>query len=77
MEPDELEETCALDIADRGKTSLDRVGYFLNMTRERVRQLEEMIIDDLQTAAPDLHEDIREHCAERERYKPATIQVKE
>lgn len=37
---DELVETCALDVADKGPHTLDVVGQLLNVTRERVRQLE-------------------------------------
>lgn len=36
----EMEETCALDIADRGGITLEEVGMIMNLTRERVRQLE-------------------------------------
>ena len=36
----EMEETCALDIADRGGITLEEVGQIMNLTRERVRQLE-------------------------------------
>jgi hypothetical protein len=32
--------SCALDVADQGGTTLDRVGDLLAMTRERVRQIE-------------------------------------
>lgn len=32
--------TCALDVADRGGTTLEDLGALLNMTRERVRQIE-------------------------------------
>jgi hypothetical protein len=39
-EPWELSETCALDVADRGGVTLEEVGGWLNLTRERVRQLE-------------------------------------
>lgn len=42
LEPDELpaESSCALDIADRGGLTLEAVGEVLNLTRERVRQVE-------------------------------------
>ncbi len=40
LEPDELVETCSLDIADRGGVTLEEVGALMNLTRERVRQLE-------------------------------------
>lgn len=36
----ELPETCALDIADRGGITLEEVGDIMNLTRERIRQLE-------------------------------------
>jgi hypothetical protein len=36
----DMPETCALDIADRGGVTLDEVGEIMNLTRERVRQLE-------------------------------------
>lgn len=39
-EPWELEETCALDVADRGGETLERVGQLVGLTRERVRQIE-------------------------------------
>jgi hypothetical protein len=41
MEPDELVETCALDVADEGGATLEEVGALMNVTRERVRQIEE------------------------------------
>jgi len=40
QEPWELEETCALDVAERGGVTLEEVGEILNLTRERVRQVE-------------------------------------
>jgi hypothetical protein len=36
----ELTETCALDIAERGGITLEEVGDIMNLTRERIRQLE-------------------------------------
>jgi len=36
----ELTETCALHVAARGGITLDEVGEVMNLTRERVRQLE-------------------------------------
>lgn len=40
LEPWELTETCALDVADRGGVTLEEVGVLSNRTRERVRQEE-------------------------------------
>jgi hypothetical protein len=37
---DAMRDTCALDVADRGGETLDEVGASMNLTRERVRQLE-------------------------------------
>jgi len=39
-EPWELTETCSLDVTDRGGVTLEEVGIAMNLTRERVRQLE-------------------------------------
>lgn len=36
----EMGESCALDIADRGGTTLEDVGAIMNLTRERIRQVE-------------------------------------
>ena len=36
----DMNETCALDIADRGGTTLEEVGAIMNLTRERIRQVE-------------------------------------
>jgi hypothetical protein len=36
----EMVETCALDVADRGGTTLEEVGAIMNLTRERIRQVE-------------------------------------
>lgn len=51
VEPWDLAETCALDIADRGAVVLDAVGGILNITRERARQVEVSGLFKLQGAA--------------------------
>jgi DNA-directed RNA polymerase sigma subunit (sigma70/sigma32) len=43
----ELEETCALDVAERGGITLEEVGEILNLTRERIRQLEVTALDKM------------------------------
>lgn len=40
LEPHELRETCSLDVADRDGVTLEEIGRILNLTRERVRQIE-------------------------------------
>ncbi len=40
LEPWELKQTCALDVADDGGHTLEEVGDITNLTRERIRQLE-------------------------------------
>jgi len=40
LEPEEMVESCALDVADRGGVTLEELGEKLNTTRERVRQIE-------------------------------------
>lgn len=40
LEPWELRDTCALDVADRGGITLEAVGEIFNLTRERIRQVE-------------------------------------
>lgn len=40
LEPHELAESCSLDVAERGGHTLDEVGLLMNVTRERIRQVE-------------------------------------
>lgn len=40
LELHEMAETCALDVAERGGAILADVGSLMNVTRERVRQIE-------------------------------------
>ena len=46
----EMAETCALDVADRGGVTLEEVGEILNLTRERIRQVEVRGLLSLKTA---------------------------
>jgi hypothetical protein len=36
----EMKETCSLDIADKSGITLEEVGEIMNLTRERIRQVE-------------------------------------
>lgn len=40
LEPHQMGESCALDVADRGGETLEEVGAIMNLTRERIRQVE-------------------------------------
>jgi hypothetical protein len=44
---EDLSDTCALDVADRGGSTLEEVGSMLNLTRERVRQIERSTMEKL------------------------------
>jgi hypothetical protein len=52
LEPWELGETCALDVADRGGITLEEVGEIMNLTRERIRQVEVRGLLKLKMASP-------------------------
>jgi hypothetical protein len=45
----ELEETCSLDVAERGGLTLEAVGRLVNVTRERLRQMETAALLKLRT----------------------------
>lgn len=38
--PEHMSDSCVLDVADRDGQTLHEVGQILNLTRERIRQLE-------------------------------------
>ena len=44
----ELEDTCALDLADQGGMTLDGVGQVMNLSRERIRQLERKMAAEIE-----------------------------
>jgi len=50
----EMTESCALDVADRGGATLEDVGAIMNLTRERIRQLEVKALAKL-SALGDMH----------------------
>ncbi|MEO1267573.1 MAG: sigma factor-like helix-turn-helix DNA-binding protein [Myxococcota bacterium] len=52
----ELAETCALDVAERGGTTLEDVGELLNLTRERIRQVEVLGLEKLRASYSDDNE---------------------
>lgn len=56
IEPDELEPSCALDLADNGVRSLEEIGELLNLTRERTRQIFETALHKLRLAGRNLKE---------------------
>lgn len=53
LQPDEMEETCVLDAVDRNLDgmTLEEIGNRMNITRERVRQIEKDIITKLRRRA--------------------------
>ena len=56
VDPMELAESCALDLVADGSRTLDEVADRLNLTRERVRQIEEAALAKLQAAGVDPEE---------------------
>lgn len=49
----ELEQTCALDVAEKGGITLEEVGEIMNLTRERIRQVETRGLVKLREATDD------------------------
>lgn len=59
LEPGEMLESCVLDVTDRGPATLEQVGEIMNLTRERVRQVE---VTGLAKLARAHGETLREHA---------------
>ena len=49
----ELPYTCALDVAEKGGITLEEVGEIMNLTRERIRQVETRGLMKLRVATDD------------------------
>jgi hypothetical protein len=49
----ELAQSCALDVAQQGGITLEEVGEILNLTRERIRQVEVRGLEKLREAGGD------------------------
>lgn len=50
----QMAETCALDVSQRGGITLEEVGEILNLTRERIRQVEVKGLQKLRETSADL-----------------------
>jgi hypothetical protein len=58
VEIEDMAATCALRVAASGGEALERVGRLMNITRERVRQIEERGLARLRLAAGDLRAEL-------------------
>lgn len=52
IEPEELDDPCSLAIARRGALTLEETGARMNLTRERIRQVEQQGLLKLGRSAP-------------------------
>lgn len=50
IEPDDMIESCVLDVAGRDGESIEAVGRVMNVTRERLRQIEERALIQLKAS---------------------------
>ena len=57
LEPDEMRQSCALDVAAQGGSTLEEVGAATNLTRERVRQVEVKGLSKLKWRLPILRDE--------------------
>lgn len=52
LEPEDMVESCSLDVAEDGGKKLETVGQLMNLTRERVRQIEEVALEKYEKRRP-------------------------
>jgi hypothetical protein len=65
IEPDEMRESCTLDVASRGGASREEIADLMNVTRERVRQIEILPLAQLRgkiERRPELMDHVAEVC---------------
>src|SRR4029077_21155294 len=67
LEPWELAQTCALDVAERVGITLEEVGEIMTLTRERIRQVEVRVLLKLKMGSPSPDELGAELLAAKER----------
>lgn len=60
----ELKETCVLDVASRGELTLEQVGVIMNITRERVRQIERDALQKLKKYCKRNHIELKDMVQE-------------
>lgn len=61
VEPEMLEPSCALDVADDEPKTLEEVAEYLGVTRERIRQVEDAALAKLKKRLPPGHP-LRDAC---------------
>ena len=74
---DQVPETCALDVADRGGVTLADVGQLLNVTRQRIEQLTNAALARVAGRVEDAHhgsDSSRPSAAVGVRHRPAGAQ---
>ena len=54
LDPSTMLHTCALDVADKGGQTLEEVAQIYGLSRERIRQIEERMLERLRPRAPGL-----------------------
>lgn len=72
-DPCHLAETCALDVAEEQGATLERVGELLNVTRERIRQIEATLLKKLKKRLPDGADDFASYDYGHEAGVPAQV----